>query len=179
MKCAIFAQNSQSNYSGGRYHSWIMAEGLAHAGHDVFYITDNKPIFSDDFINYPNHNKIRLYLTKHFTLNLPSGFFDVVVLVPSMNLNPIFYYHVLQFSFTRHAHLILLNFETPNWFNSLSPSKRSHIKWLNWKFCAYFSSLILSSSKESEKYARKYFKISSKTKFASCYPAKLVSNVIE
>ena len=172
MKIAIFAQNSATQYSGGRYHSWMMAEALAQANHDVHYVTNNKPVFYDDFFMYPHHQDIHVWIRPEFWFNLPKGNFDIVVLIPSMDKNPAFYYKVLYFAEARRARLVLLNFETPNWFNSLSPVERDPSLWNNWKLASLQASLILSSSKEGDKFAKLYFNsCSTKTQFNYCYPS--------
>jgi len=172
MRVAIFAQNSSTEYSGGRYHSWMMAEALALAGHEVYYISDNKPVFYDDFSELPNHKDIRLKITNRFWLKLPGEKFDIVVLVPGMSFISYYYYRVLHFSKRRHAKLILLNFETPNWFNLLSPYKRDYRLWNNWKIISKYATLILSSTKESNKYAKLFFNnCPVETIFDYCYPS--------
>ena len=58
----IVAENTPADYSGGRYHSWLMAEALAAAGHRVRYATNNLPIFYNDFDAYPYHREIGVCL---------------------------------------------------------------------------------------------------------------------
>ena len=48
---AVLIEN-QSNYSGGRYHSWQHAIMLAEAGIPVKIFTNKLPVFKDDFIFY-------------------------------------------------------------------------------------------------------------------------------
>ncbi len=172
MNIAFFAKNLTFSYSGGRYHSWIMAEALAHGGHKVFYITDNKPIFTDDFAQYAEHSKIDLFLTSDFHSNLPNGYIDIVVLVPSMTVNSYFFSKTVYFCRKKKAKLVLLNFETPNWYNSLSPTKRPSYYWDNCFFASKYTSLILSSTIESDVFAQQYFKkYSSTLSFDYCYPS--------
>ena len=172
MRIAIFATNTKLQYSGGRYHSWLMAEALSHAGYEVYYVTNNKPMFYDDFSDYPRHENIRLLVSKFFCFNLPEGDFDIVVLVPSLNMSPTFYLQVLGFCASRRARLVLLNFETPNWYNQLSPVKRDPSLWDSWRYCGYYASLILSSTQESNKFAKRYFSdVGDDTQFDCCYPS--------
>ena len=172
MKIAIFAHNTSTKYSGGRYHSWMMAEALSHAGHDVYYVTNNRPIFYNDFSKFPAHDKIVLCDGSDFYFNVPGGNFDVVFLIPKRDKKPSFYIKVMYFAMTRNARMVLLNFETPNWFNLLSPEPINSNLWKNWKRSSAMSSMILSSAKESLKFAEIYFDICPpETKFEYCYPS--------
>ena len=79
---------------------------------------------------------------------------------------------VLGFCASRRARLVLLNFETPNWYNKLSPVKRDPSLWNSWKYCGYYASLILSSTNESNKFAKQYYsKLGDETWFDYCYPS--------
>ncbi len=60
LNVVMFAQNSPTEFSGGRYHSWMMAEAMAHAGHRVSYVTNNLPVFYGDFTAFPHHRDVRL-----------------------------------------------------------------------------------------------------------------------
>jgi glycosyltransferase involved in cell wall biosynthesis len=150
----------------------MMAEALAIAGHEVHYISNNKPIFYDDFSMYPNHDDINFCHTPDFQTDIPEGNFDIVFLIPSMSLDSEFYVRALFFTRSREAKLVLLNFETPNWFNSLSPEKRPFYYWDYWKCSSKFASMILSSAKESNDFARLFFTSSpAVTRFNYCYPS--------
>ena len=51
-KGVVVLIENQSNYSGGRYHSWQHAIMLAEAGVPVKIFTNRLPVFKDDFIFY-------------------------------------------------------------------------------------------------------------------------------
>ena len=53
--------------------------------------------------------------------------------------------------------IFLLNFETPNWFNSTSPKKKDKKLWVGWDYISKRCDVILSISKESQKWAKEYF----------------------
>ena len=172
MRIVFFAVNSIGQYSGGRYHSWIMAEALAKAGHEVFYLTNNKPIFYDDFKSFPSHKKVKLILSD-FLVGLPRGRIDLVVLIPHLTRDPRFFLKTLRYAILKHAAIILLNFETPNWFNLLSPFKKNPALWGNWKRYSNHMSLILSSAEEGNKFAKEYFNKCRRqnTSYDYCYPS--------
>lgn len=60
MKIAIIGENSKTDYSGGRFHAWLMAEAMAQRGYKTRYITNNLPVFYSDFSAYPNHKQIEI-----------------------------------------------------------------------------------------------------------------------
>lgn len=172
MKIAIFSENSSTNYSGGRYHSFMMAEAMAHAGHIVHYITNVLPIFYNDFSTFDHHQDVKICISPSFWFGLPEGLFDFVFIIPSLTHNMSFFLKVLYFAEKRKARLALLNFETPNWYNSLSPVKRKLSLWRSWELIASRTSLILSSSKEGDRYARTFFDNSDNhSEFDYCYPS--------
>jgi glycosyltransferase involved in cell wall biosynthesis len=170
MNIVIAGQNSATEYSGGRYHAWMMAEALAHIGYKVNFWTNNIPIFQNDFTLYPSHHSIKVIKSHEFNEE-PSVKPDIVILVPH-NGRDDFYYKVILFAKKNRARLVLLNFETPNWYNSLSPEHRDESLWDGWVETSYYADLILSSAIESDKYARLFYKkIPSGAIFRHCYPS--------
>jgi glycosyltransferase involved in cell wall biosynthesis len=171
MRIAIFARNSPTEYSGGRYLSWMMAEALAQARHDITYVTNRLPACYDDFASLPHHKDVQVHTTRSFAIGLPKGRLDLLVLVPGLDEGLYFYLRTLVFAVSKRASLILLSFETPNWFNALSPSRRDPSLWNNWRRCAKNASLILSISAEGDRFARRFYDSSpSQTLFDYCYP---------
>ena len=72
-----------SGYSGGRYFTWVLAEGLAASGHYVTFWTTARPQFADDFANLPCHRSIRLAISPQFDTP-PAGPFDLIFVVPDL-----------------------------------------------------------------------------------------------
>jgi len=171
MRIAIFITVPADTYSGGRYCAFMMGEALAQAGHDTWMIADNTPVFFDDFAAFPRHRDLRLHRTRDYRSDLPAGAFDCVVLVPGSS-RPGFYLRAQRFAMERNAHLVFLNFESPNWFNALSPVPRAERAWAAWKRASRFASLILSISREGQRWAEDYYAPESKeTRFDFAYPA--------
>ncbi len=169
---AIFCRNSANHYSGGRYHSWLLAEALAHAGHKVFYVTEFFPIFHSDFLAYPNHRKIELVLTKNYKEHLPEEPVDLVFVVPGMDTFHDFYHGALRFAGAKQALVALLCFESPNWFNRLSPVKRDPDLWRYWDETSDQCALILCSTRESVGFAREHFRgLRAGSRVEHCYPS--------
>lgn len=171
-RIAIIGWNSASQYSGGRYHAWMMAEALAHGGHDVTYITNNAPIFARDFEIYPHHRDVKIHLTENFRSGLPHDDFDIVILVPHPHRDPSFSMKVQAFVRTRHAHLATLNFETPNWFNAMAPVPRDARTYLPWKRLCANADMVISSTRESVTFARQYLEgLNGRLMHVDCYPS--------
>ncbi|PAB59147.1 glycosyltransferase [Anaeromicrobium sediminis] len=90
-------------------------------------------------------------------MDLNEKHFDFVILTPNQQKNSFYYDIVKKFARDTNANLVLLNFESPNWFNKYSPIYRAEDKWTQWLKCCEESCLILCSAKESIKYAKEYY----------------------
>jgi len=154
-------------YSGGRLLALGMAEALAMTGADVDFLTNNMPEMYKEFESF---SRIRMVLADFQNLSpWIDRKIDILVVIPGGDIS----YHG---EWTRHAieceaKIVLLNFETPNWFNSLSPYKKSNELWSGWDIVSEYSDLILSISGEGNKYAKLYYTdCKHNCIFAFCYP---------
>jgi glycosyltransferase involved in cell wall biosynthesis len=147
------------NYSGGRYHGWLIAEGLTDLGFEVTLVTDNCPYFIDDFAHLPNHNRIKIHTIENFenTSNFPKSTASLVIVIPGMDRLPTLYKGAISYAELCDAKLGLVNFESPNWFNSIVSPKRDEKLWQYWESISHFCSLLLSTTKESKRYAKEYY----------------------
>lgn len=157
MKIAIMSTMPPETYSGGRYCAWVMGECLAEKGNDVYFITNNRPIFYDDFKEYPNHYKIHLCLTNDFDVNINEEKLDYVVLIPNQDKDDYFYVMCRNFAIKMGAKLVLENFESANWFNKYSPVPRDESMWKFWREACKDGCLVLSFAKEAMKYAQEFY----------------------
>jgi glycosyltransferase involved in cell wall biosynthesis len=83
-----------------------------------------------------------------------------------------YYSSATAFASSKRAHLVLLNFESPNWFNRLSPVQRDIKLWENWERVSRYCSLILSISEEGQKYALEYYtRVPPTARFNFSYPS--------
>ncbi len=153
---AVVTNTPPNTYSGGRYSALMLAEALAMGGHEVHFITDHEPIFLADLAVLPAHDQVQLDYTPDFRSNLPEGDFDVVFLVPGTNMRG-FYRRTKHFAFSRGARLALINFESGNWFNAVCPFPRDLAQWDAWRNTARYCSLILSISREGDRWARDFY----------------------
>lgn len=172
MKIAIMTTMPPNTYSGGRYSAWIMAECLVHKQNTVYFITNNMPIFYNDFKSYEEHNNIKIILTSDYEVKIEEKEIDYVILVPNQDKQDYFYVMCRNFARIKNAKLVLLNFESPNWFNKYSPMPRDEKMWTFWKDTCTDGCLVLSISEEGMKYARQFYTDNPDyTRFEYWYPA--------
>ena len=146
----------KKGYSGGRLLALGLAEALAKVNISTELFVDNIPEMYDEFRSF---SKIKITPTLHFSnifLSIDKEI-DYILIVPHSG-RLIFYWIWILYAKVCNAKIILLNFETPNWFNSLSPYKRSEALWAGWRLTSKYASMILSISKEGMGYAKKYYK---------------------
>jgi len=172
MNINLIGTMPKNGISGGRLLSWLLAESLAISGIEVSYITNNKPAFYKDFsdfsrvklnicIHYPNSficklkKRLNIKIVPNILIEkIPQA--DYTVIVPQLD-NVKLHQKFLEVAQKTSQKIVLLNFETPNWFNSLSPLKRDENRWNGWKVIAERADLILSISRESNKYAKIFY----------------------
>jgi glycosyltransferase involved in cell wall biosynthesis len=170
MKITLFAKNTPQGYSGGRYHSWAIAESLVLAGHTVTYITNCVPAFLSDFAGQ-SVGSVRLLLSTDFYSDLPSESQDFVMVIPHLAYADAFFPNAIEYARQRGAKLILLNFESPNWFNRDS-IQRDPALWENWVNITKEECLVLSLSKTGMEYAKEYYtRFPDSTQFDYAYPS--------
>ena len=157
VRVAVFARMPAAGYSGGRYHTWALLEALSAIGVRVDLFTDNHPVFAADFARYPGHDAIRVRLVEDFKRPPPLGSHDVVLLVPGMDRKADLYRCAVRHAALSRAPLLLLNFETPNWFNSLVSQARDPDLWRFWEATARYCSGIVSTTRTSQRFAEDYF----------------------
>lgn len=164
--------NSSKGFSGGRYHAWLMSEAAAERGWTVSWVTNDRPLFLDDLDDatiFPAHKEIRIELCRFE--NLPANLgCDILVVVPHGSFELEFYGNALAFAARTAARVVLLNFETANWFNSLSLKERDPARWRGWKMVADHAAMILSSAAESTGFAREFYRpVAKETRFEHCW----------
>ena len=142
-------------FSGGRYHAFMIGEAAASRGDLVTIWCDSAPVFLGDFATCPAHERVRLHIS-HFE-DPPEDVFDVVFLVPDMGPSASHYVAGLTKAKQDQARTVLLNFETPNWFNSLLPNSKHEADWTYWSRSAQFCDVILSSAAEGASHARTFY----------------------
>lgn len=169
---AVYVRNSATNYSGGRYHGWMLAEALCAMGHKVYVVTDHYPVFYSDFKRIKSHQKIEVVLTYNFIDVFAKEKIDFVFCIPGMDKHKDFYSNVVKLSKEKRAPLALLNFESPNWFNIYSPYKKNAQDWHYWDYVSENADVILASAEESVRFAKEYYgKINGQLSYEAAYPS--------
>jgi glycosyltransferase involved in cell wall biosynthesis len=166
--------NSSKGFSGGRYHAWLMSEAAAEAGWPVAWITNDQPMFLADLGEngvFPAHDTIDLRLLDVYqpSVEIPDMRCDVLVVVPHGRFEFEFYDNALTYATQQRSRVILLNFETANWFNALSCSKRDPERWQGWRMVSEQAAMILSSAAEGTGFAREFYSAAKATRFEHCW----------
>ncbi|MEN6627661.1 MAG: glycosyltransferase [Candidatus Sumerlaeia bacterium] len=168
MRVRILCRLPAQGYSGGRLATITMAEGLAMAGADVDILTDAVP---EMYAEFKPFSRVRLRTTDLRNLApWADRSIDVVVIIPALND---YYCHgeFLRHAIECNARAVLLNFETPNWFNAVSPFKRDPRGWIGWEVVSEYADMIVSISAEGTRWAREfYLKAPKKCLFEHCHP---------
>jgi len=157
-KVALVGEMPAQGYSGGRYVAWTMAEALAEQENEVFFVTNYRPEFSEDFVQYKRHDRIQVILTRNFyDFDLSEKELDYVICIPALRMGKKFYQACVDFSIKKKARFAFINFETPNWYNLYAEMNRSEEDFLVLKEMCKYGALVISISKEGEKYAKEYY----------------------
>lgn len=129
-------------YSGGRIHIFQIAWCLARVGHQVVYVSNNKPAWWDD---YPQQE----------TLHLHTG---SIAAIPDLDVllvdgkNPIGRAGE-EYAKAHGVPLMPINFETPNWFGKFCPDLVKHIEYHDgYRDLFVHSTMPIANSRESAKY---------------------------
>lgn len=156
MRIAIFSTCPKGVYSGGRYHALIAGYCLARRGHEVYFVTDNAPIFDDDLRPISPDNPVNIIETKDFEV-VSRLRFDHVIIAPQSSRYRRLYLNAIRLAEYNQAALSFFCFEAANWFNEVSPKKRAFSDWSEWHLPASRGALVLCSAEESMRYAKNYF----------------------
>ncbi len=151
----LVSRASPAHFSGGRYHALLMAESLAVGGDEVVLWLDNMPRWYHNLALLEGHHRITLHLDSH--KQAPPGDFDVVIVVPDHTPNPDLYLGALSVARATGAVTALINFESPNWFNAMTPAPKPLDNWQYWYATGAYSDAILSLADVGTEYARDYY----------------------
>ncbi len=172
MRINVMGTQPAKAISGGRLLSWLLAESLGASGYQVTFVTDNVPAFYQDFAGFSKvtidksmqlkfellHKVLKKtgvdYWPEIKSSNLPKA--DYSIIVPQAGQVKL-HQRMLHAAKACSDKVVLLNFETPNWFNSVSPFKKRNSDWYGWELVAQEADLILSISGESQRYAKEFY----------------------
>jgi glycosyltransferase involved in cell wall biosynthesis len=154
-RALVVMRMNRRHFSGGRYHGTILAEAMADFCDEVVVWSNNMPPWSGDLAYSPNHHKVSYWIDDF--LQAPAGDFNYVVVLPDGSSNPSMYYQVFEKAKSCNAKTAFLNFESPNWFNALSPTPKKMSDADNWFAAACFSDIILSSAQTAVPFAESFY----------------------
>lgn len=160
MKIAVFCKMPVYKYSGGRTHPYILGRCLAMEGNDVLFVFDTIPVFISDFRYWKGVERTRHLVSRDFAVKDAGklGKYDYAVLAPMAEYDRTLVNNFLYFTEKTGAIPVVINYETPNWFNSFVPDGRnikSHL-YLG-KILRKYRGILLSSDLEGERFAKEYY----------------------
>mgnify|MGYP000111986543 CR=1 FL=1 len=169
-KALVVMRVNRRHFSGGRYHGTWLAEAMAAFCDKVVVWTNNMPPWAGDLRISPDHGKIEYWIDDF--LQAPEGHFDYVVILPDGSSNPVMYHEAFAKAQACNAKTAFINFESPNWFNALSPAPKKLADADTWFAAACFSDIILSSAQTAIPFAERFYKtLYHKPTFAAAPPA--------
>lgn len=132
-------------YSGGRIHLYQYAHALAHAGADVYMISNKLPAWRHD---YPINDNI--FFLKDASEQPPDDL-DIIVTDSKGSVGA----HALSYK-RKHPHVpfVCFNFETPNWVKHYAPDYASKLQAE--KDIFKYADLLISNSHESAKFLKQW-----------------------
>lgn len=171
LRIAVFTTIPLGIYSGGRYLSMILACALARAGAEVTYVTDNAPVFESDF-SAESMPAFRRIISPEMRLP-PGTALDWLVVIPTGGHDRRFYLNALEAAGASGAKVVLLSFETPNWYEALSPFPRSPLPTEAWRSALASGGLVLTIAEAGVPWAEEYYRSASDQilRFGHWYPA--------
>ncbi len=154
MKIRFLSKMPKAGISGGRLLALMMAVSLRRCGEDVDFLTDEHPDMFGELTAYSDLKLQKVNLNN--LSNQADRSVDIVVIIPHLKEID------LMGEFVRHAiecraKIVLLNFESPNWYNSLSPVKRDPKEWAGWDLASEYSSYIASISMTGNQFAKEHY----------------------
>lgn len=159
MRIAIVTNFPFRGYSGGRYHAYVLGQCLALKNNKVVFITDTIPKFEGDFNQWEGYSKIEYIITKQFILNrkMQDGF-DYVIVIPTLLPDEVFCNNCGKLVSELKGKLVVVNFETPNWYNQYLTKGRDLKSLYGIKQLLHtYGGIVLSSAETSKQYAREYY----------------------
>ena len=158
-RALIIGRMPARSYSGGRYHAFCFAVALAELGYKVTFLTTNRPSWASDFDLYPCFDNINFDLGFLSPLNSLGRLFvviyDLTIVIPDLlGFDPLYQ---LSHAFSKVSDkLWLIDFESPDWYNSSSGFYRDPSLWDAWLEIAKFSDLIISSTQLGKYHCSSY-----------------------
>lgn len=177
-RVAFIAKNPKNRYSGGRIYALTLAKGLVEIGFEVDFYTNTKPIFFDEIFDKKSQCGLNLILNKHFIFYPKKKNYDFIFIIPHLNTRKNYLYDMLFFykfstilKSLNKAKLFFIDFESPNWVNTVNDKLRSSFTYINSDRIIEKVDSVISISKTGQQYAKEYYSIkNSNLEFNFLYP---------
>ena len=158
IKAAVIATMPANSYSGGRTHAWNIAESLAHYGNEVYFIAENRPVFSSAVMHGSGSSEVRFIKTNDFMPEIEGcDTLDYVIIAPHRSRDESWYFKARAFAVRMNAKIILINYESGNWVNKYLGNQLPDELWRPWRNVCNDGCMVLSSDMESMSYAKQYY----------------------
>lgn len=152
-RALIIMKSPRAHFSGGRYHASLMALAMAEfCGEVVVWSNNVIPWLSDININT---NAERLTFLANDFIEAPKGNFEFVIFVP--DLPDEVCKTGLEIAQANKAKTGIINFESPNWFNSMSPEPRDLREFTRWYALACFMDVVFCSAETAVPFAEEFY----------------------
>ena len=153
-RALIVMKSPRAHFSGGRYHATMLALAMAGFCDEVVIWSNNYSPWLNELALVSNVEKLSFVVNDFWAE--PEGAFDYVVMVPDLADEVVI--QALQIAKRNGAKTGFINFESPNWFNAMSPEPRPLDGFRNWYAMGCFSDVILSSASTAVPFAERYYK---------------------
>lgn len=170
--CIVMKTIPGPSVGGGRQHAILMALAFAAAGHSTTILTDNPPQSLRQHGGTEGFDNLTLIVDKKLNLNSPGTLSpDWVICVPGVDEGVSVYDAAISISEGSTSKLALISFETPNWFNLLSPKEKSEALWSGWKKVAAKSNMVICSNDVALAFAKEFYETGPDTEYVSIQPS--------
>jgi len=159
MNIAVFSENRNDYWSGGRWYPWFMGHVLASLGHKVILSTNNLPTFDKCFEEFPGRENINILVCKHYGIRkdmnkIFKGGFDLTIGSPIWGAEK-----AVTFAEIFKCKSMILCYEPNNWIEEKSGRDDILLPGQNWS--SYINASrkcdkFLCNAKLPAKYARKW-----------------------
>lgn len=151
-RALVVMKSPRAHFSGGRYHGTMLALAMAEFCEEVVIWTNNYVPWMSELNLHPNAPRLT-FLVNDFIAK-PDGVFDSVILIPQLSES------VLKAGFDiarrSKAKTVFVSFESPNWFNALSPDPQPAENFVDWYASGSVSDVVLCSAETAVPFAEEF-----------------------
>ena len=171
----VFSTMPAQGFSGGRYHALMLCAALSNRGYAVTLFSNNIPRMWDElvasFSGQLELSSLRIRTdAQPITPRRYGRRPDITICVPDINTTSPVFRSAIDHSSMFRSSLVLLNFESPSWFNKTASTARAESLWSGWMKVAKSADVIMSSVDLGSQYAAVDYKVRATTRFGKVSP---------